>query len=432
MRSLCLLLFLVVITSGQHVNAKAASGAIDAKTFRQLTKAQNYVAEEAFDDALAVLDKLSKKKRLSSYALAQVWNYQGYVYATKGQYANAIQSYQQVLKQKDVPEALVFNARYVLGQLYFQSEAYQDSIDSLLLWVDSVKSPSAVAFIMLAQAHYQLSKYDEALDFVNKAISRQETVSKLSKTKESNSKQANSKETKSKQFPVPESWLQLKAALYFAKQDIKNTVAAYEVLLRHYPNPQYLKQLAGLYGELGLNRKRLTTFDAAYEHGELGKGKEQLNLAYMFLEQGLPHKAAVVLEKAMANGDLKANLKYQTLLAGLWSQSGQHDKAIPAYQKAAKISDDGEMYARLASVFYQAVDYASCAKASELASLKGGLSLPGQNFLLRGLSLVNLGQLEAALQAFRQAKDYKKTFKAARDWEVYTLAQLQKASDIVL
>ncbi|OUR87875.1 hypothetical protein A9Q81_25385 [Gammaproteobacteria bacterium 42_54_T18] len=406
MRSLCLFLFLVVIASGQHVNAKAASGAIDAKTFRQLTKAQNYVAEEAFDEALAVLDKLSKKKRLSSYALAQVWNYQGFVYATKGQYTNAIQSYQQVLKQKDVPEALVLNARYVLGQLYFQSEAYQDSINSLLLWVDSVKSPSAVAFIMLAQAHYQLSKYDEALDFVIRAISRHETVSS--------------------QFSVPESWLQLKAALYFAKQDIKNTVATYEVLLRHYPNPQYLKQLAGLYGELGLNRKRLTTFDAAYEHGELGKGKEQLNLAYMFLEQGLPHKAAVVLEKAMANGDLKLNLKHQTLLAGLWSQSGQHDKAIPAYQKAAKLSGDGELFARLAGVFYQAIDYESCVQASTKASSKGGVLLPGQNFLLRGLSLVNLGKLEAALQAFRQAKEHKKSFKAAREWERYTLAQLEK------
>ena len=115
---------------------------------------------------VAVLEKENKKKNRSSYALAQVWNYQGYVYATKGQFSDAIQSYQQVLKQKDVPEALVLNARYVLGQLYFQLEAYQDAIDSLLLWVDEVKSPSAIALIMLAQAHYQLSKYDLALDFV--------------------------------------------------------------------------------------------------------------------------------------------------------------------------------------------------------------------------------------------------------------------------
>ena len=416
MRSLCFFfLLLVAVASSQHVHARAASGAIDAKTFKQLTKAQNYVAKEAFDDALTVLDKLSKKRNLSSYALAQVWNYQGYVYATKGQYTNAIQSYQQVLKQKDVPEALVLNARYVLGQLFFQMEAYQDAINSLLLWVDSVKSPSAVAFIMLAQAHYQLSKYDAALDFVNKAIDKQE---------------ATSKRATSKQATVPESWLQLKAALYFAKQDIKNTVTTYEVLLRQYPNPQYLKQLAGLYGELGLNQKRLTTFDAAYEHGELGKGKEQLNLAYMFLEQELPFKAAVVLEKALTNGDLKTNLKYQTLLAGLWSQSGQHDKAIPAYQQAAQLSDDGELYARLAGVFYQAVDYASCVKASKKASAKGGLLFPGQNFLLRGLSLVNLGKLEPALQAFRQAKEYKKTFKAAREWEKYTLAQLERESTL--
>lgn len=406
MRFLCFFLLIVTIATSQYVNARAASGAIDAKTFKQLTKAQNYVAEEAYDDALLVLDKLSQKKNLSSYALAQVWNYQGYVYATKGQYTNAIQSYQWVLKQKDVPEALANNARYVLGQLYFQTEAYQDAIDSLLLWVESVKTPSAIAFIMLGQAYYQLSEYDVALGFVSKAIERQKASPKP--------------------VNVPESWLQLKAALHFAKKDIKSTAGAYEVLLREYPNVQYLKQLAGLYGELGLNQKRLTTFDAAYEHGELSKGKEQLNLAYMFLEQGLPHKAAVVLEGALANGDLNTNLKYQTLLAGLWSQSGQHDKAIPAFQQAAQLSDDGELYARLAGVFYQAIDYESCVEASKKASEKGGLSFPGQNFLLEGLSLVNLGRFELALQAFRQAKEHKKTFKTAREWEKYTLAQLDK------
>ena len=52
MRSLCLLLLLVIIAPSQYVQARAASGAIDAKTFKQLTKAQNYVAKESFDDPI--------------------------------------------------------------------------------------------------------------------------------------------------------------------------------------------------------------------------------------------------------------------------------------------------------------------------------------------------------------------------------------------
>ena len=382
--------------------AKSVTGAIDAKTFKQLTKAQNLVADSEYGEALDVLGRLRERKSLGGYAKAQVWNYTGYVYATQGDFTKAIDAYQHVLNQEDVPTALRVNARYILGQLYFQTEQYQQSIDNLLLWLKTVTSPSSTAYVLVAQGYYQLSDHDEALSHLNNALELQQSNDKS----------------------IPEPWLQLKASLLFSKQDFAGTADVYEILMREYPKVQYLKQLAGLYGELGLTKKRLVTFDAAYEHGVLEKGNEQLNLAYMFIEQDMPFKAGVILERALNKGDLERGIKNQTLLANIWSQAGQHDKAISAYKDAAALSDDGELYAKLAGVYYQDGKYQACVDASRAAVEKGGVTLPGQNFMLLGLSLVNLEKYEAALQAFRQAKDYGKSFKAAKEWEKYLLSLL--------
>ena len=379
------------------------AGAIDAKTFRRLTKAQDYVANGQQEDALEILKELGKKRLLSDYAKAQVWNYQGYIYALDEQYVLAIEAYNKVLEQKDVPEVLIQNARFIIGQLYFQLAQYQAAIDSLVLWVESAKSDRSTAWVLIAQAHFQLSQYAKALDSINRAITRQ----------------------KSKAAQIPENWLQLQAALYFSNEDIKNTVKVYEVLVQDYPNTLYLKQLAGLYGELELDRQRLTLFDSVYEHGALTEGKEQLNLAYMYQEQGVPFKAGKVLEKALHEGVIEEDLKNLRLLGGFWSQAGQHKDAIAAYQRAAALSDDGEIYAQLASVFYQAADYRACVDAANAATEKGGLESPGQNFMLQGLSLINLDKPEQALQAFRQAKDFKRHFSSAKEWERYTLTQIR-------
>lgn len=378
------------------------TGAIDAKTFKQLNRAKDYVADAQYEEALAVLEALRERKSVKGYARAQVLNYQGYVYASTQAYTQAIDSYQQVLTLDDVPTALTLNAHYVIGQLYFQIEQYDSALASLLRWKSLAKTPSAVGLVMLSQCYYQNAEYSKSLETLSAGIAM----------------------NTDKQVPVPEQWWQLQAALYFALDDIPNTVTTYETLLRQYPKARYLKQLAGLYGETGQKKRRLSTFDAAYEQGLLSLGSEKRNLANMYLAQGVPFKAAQLIEEALSNGELEANLKYLRLLASVWALAGEHAKAIDAYHQAAKVSDDGEIDARLAAVYYDAGEYRQCIQSAREASAKGGLLNPGRNQLLLGLALVNVEKYADALQAFRRSKDDKKTFDAAKEWEKYTLSQL--------
>ncbi|MCK5433567.1 MAG: hypothetical protein KAJ03_12540, partial [Gammaproteobacteria bacterium] len=271
-------------------------------------------------------------------------------------------------------------------------------------WLREIPKPTATAHIMLAQAHYQIKSFSPALKNLDKAIAIETAEGKK----------------------VKENWLRMKAAIYFEKKDTKNTLKTYEELLRHYPNMIYLRQIAGLHGELGNERKRLTTYDAIYLQGALRNESEVLNLAYMYLGQEIPYKAGKIIETGMQKGLIKESPKNVETLANAWAQANEHKKAIPTLEKAARLSDKGLLYARLAGVHFDAGDFSKAAESAKQANQKGGLKRKDNNQMLMGMALFNIKEFEGALPAFRQAKQSKKSFNDARKWEKYTLSELER------
>ena len=385
-----------------------ATGAIDAKTFEKLMQAQELTEASKHDEALAVLDILKNKGKISGYGKSQMWNFYAFIYASKEDFPNAIDAYKQVIAVEETPIALALQAKYTIGQLYFHLEKYELCIQFINEWLQEVAKATPTGHIMLAQAYYQLEKYDLALINVDKAVELEVAAGRK----------------------VKENWLRLKSALYYDKGDYKNTAKTYELLVKLYPKINYLKQLAGMYGELGSDMRRLTVFDSIYLNGEMTKGGDILNLAYMFLGQDVPYKAAKIIEKGMADGKIEKSQKNIETLGNAWAQANQHDKAIPVLEKAAKLAKDGKLYARLSGVYFDAGEYAKSAEASSKAADKGGLKQAGNNYLLMGMSYSNLKQHHKALQAFRKAKETKGILKDARAWEKHTLREIKLIEDL--
>lgn len=381
-----------------------ATGAIDARTFKILNRAQELTEAGKLSEAIQTLDEVRNNSNLNSYAKSQMWNFYAFIYASQEKYEKAIQAYKNILSEKEATEGLKLTAKYTMAQLYFQIEDYKSVIELMEQWLKEISKPTSTAHIMLAQAYYQRKSYDPALkNLVNAiAIARQE----------------------GKQ--VKENWLRMKAAIYYEKEDTKNTLRAYEELMANYPRISYLKQIAGLHSELGNERKRLTIYDAAYLHGALQKEGELLNLSYMYLGQKIPYKAGQIIEVNIKDGRIKSSPKNTEMLANSWAYANEHKKAIPALEKAASISDKGLLYARLAGVHFDAGNYKKAAEAAKKADIKGGLKHRGNNQMLMGMSYFNIKEFENALQAFRQAKQTKKNFGDARKWEKYTLAELEQ------
>ena len=382
-----------------------ATGAIDEKTFKALSKAQELAETSEYDAAIQVLDKINNSGRLNGYAKSQMWNLYAYIYASQERYQDAIHAYKQILAEADAPDGLKLSAKYTLAQLHFQLEDYPSVISLMEEWLQQIPKPTATAHIILAQCYYQSELYAPALKNLNQAIEIEEAEKK----------------------PPRENWLQMKAAIYFAQKDNKNLLKTYKELLRHFPSTAYLRQLAELHGELGQARKRLTTYDAIYLDGRLTKESELLNLAYMYLGQELSYQAGKVIETGIQQGRIEGTPKNTELLANAWAQANEYQKAIPALKKAASLSDKGILYARLAGVYFDAGNFEAAAEAAKKADGKGGLKNKNNNRMLMGIALFNIKRFEDALQAFRQAKSSGDS--DARKWEKHTLSELKRLQD---
>ncbi len=405
---LILISLIVASSSIARGDKQKATGAIDAKTFEKLMKAQELTEAGNHTEALAVLDVLKNRDKINGYGKAQMWNFYAFIYASQEDYKNAIRAYTEVIAIEETPDALALQAKYTIAQLNFQLENYNLVIKFMNEWVAAVAKPTPTAHIMLAQAHYQLKNYDKALINVDKAVELETAAGRK----------------------VKENWLRLKSALYYDKGDYKKTAETYEQLVSLYPKTNYLKQLAGMYGELGKDNRRLAIFDSIYLNDELKKSGDILNLAYMFLGQDVPYKAAKIIAKGMKDGIIEKTQKNIETLGNAWAQANQHDKAIPVLEQAAKLSSKGALFARLAGVYFDAGDYKKSASAAKKAAEKGGFKNPGNNYLLMGMSYSNLKQHRKALQAFRSAKKTKKILKEARAWEKHTLREIKLIEDL--
>ena len=386
----------------------AQNGAIDARTFDQLTKAQELAAEDRHEDALYVLDRLKERGRLNSYATAQLWNFYAFIHASREQYQKAIDAYFMVMEQEDAPNGLILTAKYTIAQLYFQMEQYGDCIRFMNDWLASADKPTATAHIMLAQAYYQTHEYDRASENVDAAIALERASGNR----------------------IQEGWLRLKAVLSYTKGDYAGTAQTYEELISLYPNSTYLRQLAGMYSETGESDERLAVFDALFEYGALKTESDLLNLAYMWQGERVPYKAGRIIEQGMDSGKISESPKNIEALANAWAQANEYEKAIPTLTKAAQISGDGLYFARLAGVHFNAGEYAAAAQAAIKADQQGGLKNPAGNLMLLGMAYFNDRNYENALQAFRRAKQSRETFASASKWESYTLKEISRIREL--
>ena len=384
--------------------ALAQQGGIDARTFDQLTRAQELAEANQYDEAIAVLDELKGSDRLNSYAKAQLWNFYAFIYANQEQYDAAIKAYRNVLREPDSTDGLKQQAKYTMAQLYFQTEQYDQCIRFMESWLSDVDQPTPTAHIMLAQAYYQNDAHDKALENLDIALRLDREAGR----------------------PVQESWLRLKAAIYFGKKDYANTAKVFEQLITISPQVGYMKQLAGMYSELGRDAERLAVFDAIHQHGALTSESDLVNLAYMWLGQQVPYRAGRILEEGIKAGRVEESQKNLETLANAWAQANERDKAVPALTRAAEVTGDGIFMARLAGVHFNAGEYREAAAAAAKADQMGGLKNSAGNLMLLGMAHFNAKSYENALQAFRRAKQDRGTFKAAAKWEQYTLDEVRR------
>lgn len=384
--------------------------ALREQVYSQLSRAQQLADGGDIQGGLAVLDTVeSKLKSMNSYERAMLWNFYGFMHYGQDDIATAISYFSKVVEEDPIPDALLQGTLFSLAQLALGQERYQDSLDYLAKWQQVVGGePQAKALVLRAQALYQMKRYDEALSPILAAIEASDKAS---------------------QRP-DENWYVLARAIYFELDQIDRVAEILVQMIKHYNKAEYWVQLAGVYAQLGEDKKQLAVLEAAQVQGFLTKGQDILNLAQAYFVNDVPYKAAVTLAQAIADKKVEANLRNLKLLAQSWVAARETDKAVAALSQAAALSDDGELDAQRAQVLLNSERNDEAMLAAEQALEKGGLKQPGNMHLVIGMAALNKADYNVALKAFAAAKQFDEVRRTASQWERYAGAEKEQAERI--
>jgi tetratricopeptide (TPR) repeat protein len=381
--------------------------ALRNKVYERLAEAQVFIENKEYTEAIEALKDMeddSGKRALNSYELANLYNLFAFVYYSQEDYEGALGAYENVIKQPDIPLAMEINTRYTVAQLYFVMEDWQSGINALLDWFKVAETPSAQAYILLGQGYYQLKDYDNALKNTLTAMDMYRDKGKIPK----------------------EQWYSLARFLYFEKDDMISTVAMLEEMLVYYPKKQYWVQLSHMYGEIKKEKAALAAMETAYLQDMLVKDREQVTMAYLYLNAEVPYKAAQVLDKGIGNETVESTSKTLEILGNAWRQAQEVKKSIPVMEQAADKSDKGELYCRLGNVYLDNDQFKNAITANLKGLKRGGVKRPDNCNLILGMAYFNTKQYSSARKAFDKAGKDKRSKKYSDQWIKYMNTEIDR------
>jgi tetratricopeptide (TPR) repeat protein len=409
------------------------SQTLSKRVYEIINEANLLVDAEDYAGARVLLDKIKAMPKLSSYETAQMYTFYGYLYFNAEQYSQAIDAYSKVLQQPDLPEGIVQNTYRTLAQLAFATEDYNKAISYANEYMTQV-GPDPGMYVIIGTAYYQIASekgnsatkadYGKIITPVEKAID-------LSKQR-AQERAAASGEPVTGGTGKEQWWLLLRVA-YWEQENYPKVAEILEFMIVNWPKKEYWTQLSGIYFELNDESKQLGAYEAAYDQGLLDKSAELVQLAQLLIQAEAPYKGGRILEKGLEAGIVERKMRNLRLLSQAWQLAQEYRAAIAPLEEAAKLSDDGELYARLAQSHLNLSEYKACKTASNKAVEKGKLKNMGNAYLVLGMCQFESNQLSNAKASFRKALRHEKAAKNARSWIDYVtteqarLEQLKRA-----
>lgn len=373
--------------------------ALREKVYSQLARAQKLADDGDVQAGLEALDGIKARvSSMNSYEIAMMYNFYGFIYYNENQLNKAIQSFEMVVAEEGIPESLRLSTTFSLAQLAMANSDYSKVSNYLDSW-DTINTgviPDSY-YTLRAQSHYQLKQFEKALPYINTVISISESKGEVPK----------------------ENWVVLQRALYYSLNKPNDVILVLEKMVSLYNKPNYWVQLAGMYGEVGRDKKQLDTFEAAYQQGFINSRSEFMQLAQVYNFNGLSFKAAEVLKQALELNIVENNAKNNAFIAEAYIQAREDELSLPYFKQASNLSTNGNYEQRLAEVYINLELYEEAADSARSALEKGDLLNEANAYVALGMAQYNLTNFDASILAFEQAEKHKKSSRMARQWIKY-------------
>ena len=383
---------------------------ISQAVFKDLEKAQQAIDAKDYAGAITALDVVKAKgDKLNDYERATLYNLYAAVYYNQDDTPKAIASYIEVLKTPNLPEGLRDSTLFALAQMYFVTEDYPKAIQVLNRWFETVPEPSADAYVLLAQAHYQLSDFQKAEKALIDAL----------------------KLAKQKQQAPKENWLALLRAVYYELGDYAKAAKVLEILVASYPSESYVLQLSGMYGLMGEQTKQLATLHAGYLGGMVTKKGDLLNLARLYLVEDVPYPAVQLLTKAFRDQVIEPEAETLQLYAQALALAQEREAQIPVLKRLAEMTGEARHYAFLGQAQAEAGNWQAAIDAFQSALKGKDLDDPDGIRMQLGTAQFNAGRLSDARRTFIAASESDKHGETASNWIKFVGAEIERKRAMV-
>lgn len=398
---LSLLLLLSLAGSG-----RAETLTISPFVLQQLNAAQQAMAEEQYGKAAEVLDKLEQQE-LGPVGKAYMHQFRGNLALLRKREADALKQFQAAWEQNALTDHDQRRLLHTVAQLQLTLEQWKKGTASLERWMQQVEQAGKTAeevraddYLLLAQGYSQQERWREVVEPIKTAIGMKGRA--------------------------PEEWYRLQLAAYFHLKQWRGATAVLELLTERYPQKsQYWEQLAGVYRIRDRHADALATLRAAWIGGHLQKEHQHIQLVQLMIQQGVPQRAAELLQQSLQAGKVGDTLKHQRLLAQAQLDAKLYEQGRDTLQRIAQRKSDYDTWRQLAYLELKLKRWSDMKRSIDQAvALKPDAA---DLLLLRGIADINRAEYEQARSSFERASAYSGTRDQAQSWLNY-LKQLQGRS----
>lgn len=362
--------------------------------YRRLEKAQEALEEKKVRVAHSTLTELSKRKTLTDYEKALMWQTWGYVYVTQENLPKAAEAMANAIALDALPREVQLSTRFNLGQVYLASEKPKQAVNEFEIWAQRVENPSPDALYTIAVGYAQAEQPAGAVRFIDRAI----------RVKKS----------------VPDTWLQLKLASHVQLQQWGPAIAVLAELVDRKPDDvARWKQLSALYAQAGQVPESVASLEIAFRLGLLTEPSDIRLLAQNLVASGVPLKAAKVMRKALDEGWIPRSGENLELLATAYVNAVERDQAIEPLAQAAETTRRADLYEELGRINLAEKNWRASEAALARALSLGGLRQPGQTYVMLGMARHRQNEVGGARAAFEKALEYENSRTTAQSWLNY-------------
>ena len=353
---------------------------------------------EQYGESITTLNRALAASSINPYERAVVLQLRGRAYYETDRTSQAIQDWEAAIATGAMLPSEIVSYRINIGQLYITIEDYTRGIASMERAIadggqEVISGPLAR---MLAQAYGQAERYREGLVWANRfwalvpAADRQRGDYSL-------------------------------MLFYYQQLEmVPQQMSIVQEMVARWPTEKNnWRSYASLLAQVDREGDAFEANKIMYINGMLTESREIEALAQYYSYFEYPYRGAIILEREMNSGNVERSQRNLNLLANMWRQAREWERAIPVLRQLAQLTGDGNDYLKLAEALYQERQLSEAETAFQESLNRGGLDRPGQAWTLLGNVRLDLDRRQSALAAFQEGVRYPYSRQTAQGYITY-------------